>query len=124
MNGTKVFLDTNALIAYLKGNQHLYEMVQAASWVGTSAICVIEFLSFTALSLQDKALFLSFISNIHVDGINTETSELETIANFKKQHRLKLPDAVIAAQALAAGATLLSNDRHFQNIPHINVLSF
>jgi predicted nucleic acid-binding protein len=40
---------------------------------------------------------------------------------LRRQHRLKLPDALIAATALDTGATLLSNDQQLLVVPSLMV---
>ncbi|RPD50703.1 PIN domain-containing protein [Paracnuella aquatica] len=124
MNGNKIFLDTNALIAYLQGNQNLFSIFRAATWVGTSAVCIIEFLSFSKLPDEDERLFKAFIREMEIISVPNDIQELQLLADFRKSNQLKLPDAIIAAQAAASGATLVSNDKHFNNIPGLNLLQF
>lgn len=124
MNGIKLFLDTNAIIALLNGNALLSDLTAKASWLETSSVCVIEFLSFSSLTPTNEHYFHIFLQRIAVTGLSSDPNELANIALFRKQHRLKLPDAIIAAQAAASGATLVSNDKHFNNIPGLNLLQF
>jgi len=49
---------------------------------------------------------------------------MENIIAIRSSYKLKLPDAVIAATAIYKNATLISNDKHFQNINTLFVLSF
>jgi predicted nucleic acid-binding protein len=124
MNGTKYFLDTNAIIALLKGNAFIHAAISDADWIGTSAICVIEFLSFPQLSDEDVEIFNAFLRRIEVIGISNDLPFLAYLAVFKSEKKLKLPDAVIAATAIYKNATLISNDKHFQNINKLSVLNF
>ncbi len=50
MNGKFYFLDTNAIIQLLKGNQNLIEMLQEAEFIACSVISKFEYLSFPNLS--------------------------------------------------------------------------
>ena len=124
MSGTNYFLDTNAIIALLDGNGVVENMLSSATWIGTSVICIIEFLSYTNLSSTDKILLYQLVQRITIIQIENKANELEQIADLRAQTRLKIPDAVIAANAMANNATLISNDGHFRNIPNLSVAKF
>src|SRR5215217_8116668 len=124
MNGNRFFFDTNAIIAYLGGNTNIQEAIANASWIGTSVITVIEFLSFSELSNNDLLLFNIFLNRIEVIGISNNLGFLEALAIFKLESKLKLPDALIAGHAMQLQATLIFNDKHFQNINKLSVLRF
>ncbi len=115
MNGNKYFLDTNAIIALLKGNTFLETTLSDASWIGTSSIVIIEFLSFQGLQEPDKKTFELFISRIHVEGLPIDLASLQLIANIRLQHGFKLPDAIIVAQCLQNNAQLISNDKQLKS---------
>lgn len=85
--GLKIFLDTNAIIALLKGNKFLKKKLSDASWIGTSAIVVIEFLSFSILNATDKATFEKFINRIEVIGISNKLISLHAVALFRKKYQ-------------------------------------
>ncbi len=124
MNGNRIFTDTNAIISLLNGNAYLNELAVKASWIGTSAICVVEFLSFPKLSDANEYYFSIFLQRVAIIGLNNSLTDLTAVAVIRKQHQLKLPDAVIASQALALGASLVTNDKHFSNIANLNVINF
>ena len=124
MNGNKYFFDTNAIIAYLKGNEFIDNTILDAVWIGTSVICIIEFLSFPELTDEDALLLNTFLSRIEVIGISDNLFFLKSHATFKAESRLKLPDAIIAKCAIQRQATLISNDKHFQNINPLTLLRF
>ncbi|MFN2457954.1 MAG: PIN domain-containing protein [Chitinophagaceae bacterium] len=116
MNGIKFFLDTNAIIALLNGNTTIEQNLSEALWIGTSAICVLEFLSFRSLLKEDKIIFDIFLKRIEVIEVPEEIPTLKKIASFIQDTRLKLPDAIIAAQAIQNNTVLISKDHHFNRI--------
>lgn len=125
MNGNRYVLDTNAIIALLQGNEFLVKTLQEAQYIGISFISVIEFLSFQSLSLKDRTLFEKFIARVHVITLPlNEFTTLDTIAVYKKESGLKIPDVIIALSALDKEAILITNDKDFNKIPKINLLSF
>jgi predicted nucleic acid-binding protein len=124
MNGTKYLLDTNAIIALLNGDDTIEEKLQTAEWIGTSVLCIIEFLSFYALTANDKNLLQKLIQRIEVIPIENSLPELMQVALLRRQTRLKLPDAVIAATAIKHNARLITNDKHFIAISNLSVTTF
>ena len=124
MNGTKYLLDTNAIIALLNGDDTIEEKLQIAEWIGTSVVCIIEFLSFYALTANDKNLLQKLIQRIEVIPIENSLPELMQVALLRRQTRLKLPDAVIAATAIKHNARLITNDKHFIAISNLSVTTF
>lgn len=55
---------------------------------------------------------LATMQRIEVDAIVRETA-----IRLRREHRLKLPDAIIAASALVLDATLLTNDQRLASLP-------
>ena len=53
----RLVLDTNAIVALLNGSCGLSSVVEKANWIGISIINYLEFLSYTGLSPEDRALF-------------------------------------------------------------------
>ena len=101
MNGKRLLLDTNAIVAMLKGNTHLLELTQSAAWVGISIISQIEFLCFSGLTVEDVDVFAQFASRVAIIGLTQDDhSLLAQIIDVRRKSRGKLPDAIIAATAL------------------------
>jgi tRNA(fMet)-specific endonuclease VapC len=61
MSGNRYLLDTNAIVALLKGNTQLIQLLQNANWIGISVISQIEFLAFSGLTQSDRQLFQQFL---------------------------------------------------------------
>jgi predicted nucleic acid-binding protein len=125
MNGSRLLLDTNAVVAVLRGNKQVLEYVQNASWIGISIITSLEFRCFKDLSSEDQSLFDQFILNVDVIGLTQEdTALIDRILEIRRTSRLKLPDAIVAATCLSRDATLVSADRQFNVVHHLPMLSF
>jgi len=123
MNGERYLLDTNAIVALLRGESNTVYLPQSADRIGISVISQIEFLAFTGLSEADRSLFAQLLQRIHVVGLSGNDNELiERIVRLRQECRLKLPDAIIAASALTIRATLLTADRHFYSVPKLQVI--
>jgi predicted nucleic acid-binding protein len=118
MSGNRRYiLDTNAIISFLSGNLELAKLLDSADYVGISIISYFEFLVFDSLAEKDRACFYEFCEKVEVVPLNNENKQLVThVMNFRK-HRLKLPDAIIAATAITRNAVLITNDSHFVTAP-------
>jgi predicted nucleic acid-binding protein len=117
MNGSRYLLDTNAIVALIKGNSTILELTAHADFVYLSVINIIEFLSFTNLPENDRILFQEFIQETELLNLSAEnTSLINSVCNLRKLHRLKLPDAIIDAQAIYNKATIITADKHLMEL--------
>jgi predicted nucleic acid-binding protein len=105
-------LDTNTIIYFLKGNLPSGVMKAIGTIVddrpSISVITKIELLGFNAPDVRERdftAQFVeaSFIFNL-TDAIINQTIEL------RKQYKIKIPDAIIAATAMVFNLTLISHN--------------
>ena len=115
MNGKGYLLDTNAIVQLLKGNKELIAVLGAADFIATSIVAEMEYLSFSGLSDSDVALYQAFRGRIQVyDVPSADTAFTQLVVKARKEHGLKLPDAIIAGTAIANGLTVLTADDHFK----------
>ncbi len=113
--GAQFLIDTNAIIDLsagrlsVTGRDFLSELIDTAPHI--SVITKIELLGFSAVN----QVISDFANAAVVYGL-TDVVVNRTI-DLRKQYRIKLPDAIIAATALVYGATLISrNNRDFRVI--------
>jgi predicted nucleic acid-binding protein len=105
-------LDTNVVIGLLKGDAACIDLLDGAGTslkaLATSQITRMELLGFGNTADEEQTLrrFLSAIQVITLD----DAIEGRTIA-LRRQRKIKLPDAIIAATAIERGLTLLSLDK-------------
>ncbi len=125
--GVKYLWDTNTAIYYLQKQFPAY----AEQFMDTilkefqpciSAITEIELLCWKTANENDLEVLNSFISDSIVfeleKGIKNKTVAL------RKTHKIKLPDAIIAATAIVNGLTLFTrNVSDFQNIPDLSFIN-
>lgn len=104
-------LDTNAIIYLVNGR--LASPLPEGRY-SVSVITEIELLSFSDLSDEEELRIrdlLRVLGRIQLsDVVRDQTIRL------RRNNRLKLPDAIIAASALTQQATLLTNDQSFASI--------
>ncbi len=109
-------LDTNAVIYLQKG------LLAEALPVGAYSISIItemELLSFSGLTESQQDWLNRFIAELGVIGIDGEVKRLAI--ELRRDHRLGLPDAIIAASAMTRNAILFSNDQGLAGVPKLKV---
>ncbi len=111
LNQPAILLDTNIALYYL-GGRLAVPLPPGQYYV--SIITEIELLSYPSLSLTDEQQIRTFLTQIVVVRIDDTIKNLAII--LRKQHRLKLPDAIIASTAQSLGALLLTNDLKLSNL--------
>ncbi|WP_202895921.1 PIN domain-containing protein [Iningainema tapete] len=80
-----------------------------------------QLLSYPTLTSDEEIQIRDFLTKIIVLEIN---SNIKTLAiALRKQYKLRLPDAIIAATAKSLNATLFTNDVKFANLTEINTQS-
>ena len=107
-----VVLDTNAVLYFL-GGRLAQDLPQADFYV--SVITEMELLSYPLLKSDEEAEIYSFLSDVSIVILSQEIKQ-SAIA-LRRQYRVKLPDAVVAATAQHLKAELFTNDLKMLDIP-------
>ncbi len=117
-------IDTNAVIDYLgyklttSGMEFMNSVINAVPNV--SVISKIEVLGFNAPEQHYKTLS-DFINDAIVMDLTNQV--VETCIEIRKKHKVKLPDAIIAATVLVYDLVLISrNTSDFKNIDGLQVI--
>jgi tRNA(fMet)-specific endonuclease VapC len=125
MSGNRYLLDTNAIIALLQQDSNLVQLLQDAEWIGISVISQIEFLAFSGLQETDIKLFRQFLQRVEICDLSSQNESLiNQIILIRQQHRLKLPDAMIAATAKSQSATLVTRDVQLSRLNDLKVVDW
>ena len=125
MNGNRFLLDTNAIVALFDGNAAINKLLTSADWVGVSIVSVVEYISFANLSSSDMQLLNSFLKRIEIIDLTiNDFNLLLKVSEIRIAHKLKLPDAIVAATSLANDAILITADKGFHKVKEIVVVGF
>lgn len=125
--GVKYLWDTNTAIYYLQQQfpssaEQFIDSTLSDSSPSISAITEIELLCWKTASEKDLEVLHNFINDNLVFELEKDI-KLKT-ADIRKAHKIKLPDAIIAATALIHDLTLLTrNVNDFKNIDGINLIN-
>lgn len=107
-------LDTNAVIYAQQGK--LAEPLPTGRYFA-SIISEIELLSFPLLNSGQRNALLAMLRELTILNINQDIKQ--RAIDLRSSHRLRTPDAIIAATALSVDAELVTNDVAMQSIPNL-----
>ncbi|MEQ8753940.1 MAG: type II toxin-antitoxin system VapC family toxin [Coleofasciculus sp. G1-WW12-02] len=118
MTQNLILLDTNVVLYFLGGR--LTNPLPSGQYF-VSVITEIELLSYPSLSSDEEVQIRDFLAKIIV--VELESSIKDLAITFRRQYRLRLPDAIIAATAQVLNATLFTNDVRLANLTEIHTQS-
>lgn len=121
MNGNNILVDTNLIILGIGGNHQARELLEGHS-LFISVITEIELLSIPFKNPQDERLMRSFISNCFVIDLDSEVKQ--HAISIRKKHKVKLPDAIIAASSISKRLPIFTADKGFEKIAGLNLVLF
>jgi len=122
--GIKYLWDTNTVIYFLQKQfsvsaEKYVDSTLENSKPAISAITEIELLCWKTTDEKDLKILHSFIEDAMV--FELEKSIKVKTADIRKSHRIKLPDAIIAATAIIYDLTLITkNTKDFKNITNLD----
>ncbi len=121
MNGNRILADTNIIIYLLNGNRKISEILEDKK-LYLSFISEIELFSSKSLSNSEIKIINNMLSQCIIVDINSFIKE-DTIY-FRKKYDLKIPDAIIAAAAKYHNLPLITSDSAFKKVSEINIIYF
>jgi hypothetical protein len=77
-----------------------------------------ELLSYPLLDESAQSRIEGFLSEIIIVGLSEPVKKLAIV--LRREHQLKLPDAIVAATALSLGAALVTNDAKLLRLPGLS----
>ncbi len=122
----KYLIDTSAVIKYLnqtfseKAIQFIDNILNTESNI--SFISEIELQAQKPTNEDDLLIYQEFVNASKIYGIDKEI--ISKTIEVRKDHRLKIADAIIAATALANNFTLIAdNDKDYLKVPALKYLN-
>jgi predicted nucleic acid-binding protein len=111
----KRVLDTNAIL-YLLGGKLAKPLPTGQYFI--SVISKMELLSYSLLDDPAQSEIESFLSKITIIDLSEPVKKQAIL--LRREHQLKLPDAIVAATALCLGAALITNDARLLRLPGLS----
>lgn len=118
MSGINFLVDTNILIFVSQRNPLVEPFLDYN--IGISFITEMELLGVFSISKAQKAAMQKIIDQCFVFD---HTSEIKQLAiGIKQRHKIKLPDAIIAATAIVFNIPLITADADFKSIEELDLI--
>ena len=118
MNGIDYLLDTNFILGVLKSAPEALALIKnrqiKSHQCAYSAVTRMELLGFPGITGTEESLIRERLAHLTYLPISPVVED--SAIRLRRTYRIKLPDAIIASTALAAGAELLTFDRPLQNV--------
>lgn len=121
MGLVNILIDTNIALYFLAGDKKLAELLDNTV-IHLSFISELELLSYPELKKEEQQGIEKFIEDCVVVDINHRVKR-KTVA-IRQQSNLKLPDAIIAATAIAEQLPFLSADNDFEKVESLQLISY
>jgi predicted nucleic acid-binding protein len=116
----KLLLDSNIIIGLVKGRFPISQLEKSLLIV--SEITRLEIFGYHKLQLQEEKLLHQFFENI--DGLPVSKKIIDQAINFRKQKKISIGDAIIAATALPNKLPLLTaNTKDFRHLEELELLN-
>jgi predicted nucleic acid-binding protein len=119
MNGKKILVDTNVFINLAEGKEGIETHLQGNE-IFVSVITEIELLGFYQISSSEEEYFELLLADCALLEISQAIKK--QAINLKKAHKIKLPDAIIAATAQFLRIELITFDKGFAKIPDLDLV--
>jgi predicted nucleic acid-binding protein len=118
VSGSNFLLDTNIIIYALKGLADVRPYFDAKPFI--SEVTEIEVLGVKVLSDKEMKVRETAIEFCDIISLNNKI-KLKAIG-LKRQIKIAIPDAIIAATAIQEGLTLVTADKGFKRIKELSLL--
>lgn len=121
MNGDRILIDTNTAIYLLNGDSTLSRLLDQKS-IYISFVSQLELLGFSGITAESEELILEMIESCVVIDINNSIKR--EVIELRRKYLIKLPDSIIAATAIYFDLPLLTADRGFVKIEELNLMLY
>lgn len=119
MSGSKILVDTNVIIYHLNGNKDV-ELLLQDNIIYISSITYTELLSNAATTETENQILQEYLKNVLI--VHTNDFICELAAELRKESRLKLPGALIAATCFFLNVPLITFDNDFEKVDDLRIL--
>lgn len=117
----KVILDSNILIYYVNGDINLERNFFRENRVIISVITEMEVLGYNITEIEENTYRRVFKK---LEIIQISNAIVESVIQIRRNFKIKLPDAIIAATCLENKAALMTaNTKDFSKIPDLKLIN-
>ena len=119
MNGIDYLLDTNVLIYIMQGNPNVRYFAQLDTFI-ISVIAEMELLGKYKINPVEKNIVSEMLKDCYI--LDLDVFIKQKAIEIRQQHKVKLPDAIVAATAIQKGLSLVTADKEFQKIIDLDII--
>lgn len=121
MSGKEILVDINILLYLLDGNDTIEKLLQGKQ-IYISFITELELLGLKKLSEREEKQIHALLNDCSIIQMNNKLKE--QYITIRKKHGLKLPDAIIAATAIAFNLPFITSDKQFRTIERLKLIAY
>lgn len=122
MSGSRLLLDSNVALYLLRGDRSAADAIDGQT-VFISFITRMELLSKPGISAGELKKVEAFVNEWPM--VELDRAIMDDAIRIRRAHRMKIPDAIIAATAKFLDVPLLTADRDFERLsPEVRVLMY
>ncbi|MBR4986015.1 MAG: type II toxin-antitoxin system VapC family toxin [Proteobacteria bacterium] len=118
MSGIEYVADTNAIIYLLLGKECMKPFFQKK--LSISLITKMELLSFPRITDDEDAMIREYLKECDILGVNFDICERTIL--LRRNFKIKLPDAIVAATAMTYNASLITADTGFYKLDGLEII--
>jgi len=121
MSGNSLLIDTNIALYLLDGDETIAELLSGQE-VYISFISELELLGYQELNEKELLLIEEFLGNCIIVELNQAIKDIAI--ELKRNHKIKLPDAIIGATSIYMNIPLVSADKGFEKISTLQFIKY
>ena len=121
MSGSSLFIDTNIVLYLLNGDRTVADIIDGKT-IYLSFISELELPGYSELTDEDRAHIESLLEQCIIIELNQAIKRLPI--EFRRENRVKLPDAIIAATATHLSVPLTSADKGFSKLGGLQFIQY
>lgn len=121
MNGNSIFLDTNIVLYLLSGDDTIADFLNDKT-VFLSFITELELLGYKEISTEELLKVESLLADSTIIDINSEIKKI--VIEIRKSNKIKLPDAIIAATSHYLNNPFMTSHKDLTRLTDLNILLY
>jgi len=119
MSGNRMLCDTNVLIHLLGKNDEIVKFLSGKE-VSFSVITELELYAKPNITPKEESTLDMLVEYCYVIELTQPIKQI--VKKLRKEHRLKLPDAIIAATAIYLDIPFVTYDSDFEGIDDLKLI--
>lgn len=121
MNGNSIFLDTNIVLYLLSGDKTVADFLNDKT-IFLSFVTELELLGYKEISPEEQILVENLLADSTIIDINSVIKKI--VIELRRNHKIKLPDAIIAATSHYLNIPFMTSDKDLSRLTDLNILLY